>query len=376
MDFGLSEDQELLQQSAREFLARECTPSIVRAAADDGSGMAAPLEKKISEMGWPGLLIPESYGGLGLHQLEMAILLAELGRCPAPGPFLFSALLATAAILEAGSLQQKRGWLPRLARGECLGTVAVLEASDRLDPAGVETRAKRSGAAYRLTGKKLFVPYAAPADFVVTAARTSAAAEGITLFLLDPRTPGVHIRPLHSIDRTRRIYELELCAVEVPKEAALGPLDGGWKTIQRLIDLAVVGLAADSFGGAEKVLELAVEYSKTRQQFGRPIGSFQAIKHIAAEMVAEIEPARSLLWYAAYAQDALRRDATRAASMAKASLSDIYARAANRAVQIHGGIGFTWEHDLHYWFKRAKWNELAFGDPAFHRERVATVSGF
>jgi alkylation response protein AidB-like acyl-CoA dehydrogenase len=375
VDFGLSEDQELLQQSAREFLTRECPPSIVRAAAE-GNAASDSLDAKIAAMGWPGLLIPETYGGLGLRILDMAIVLAELGRCAAPGPFLFSALLATTALSEAGDRAQKRTWLPRLASGQTIGTLALLEESDRLDAAGVQARARRSGSAYRLTGTKMFVPYATRAELMVTACRTSADAAGVSLFLVDPRAPGVHVRPIETIDRTRQTHVVELRGVEIPKDAMLGGVGAGWKVVERLIDLALVGLAADSFGGAEKVLEMAVEYSKMRQQFGRPIGSFQAIKHIAAEMVAEIEPARSLLWYAAHAQDALRRDASRAASMAKASLSEIYSRSANRAVQIHGGIGFTWEHDIHYWFKRAKWNELAYGDPAHHRERVATASGF
>jgi len=164
--------------------------------------------------------------------------------------------------------------------------------------------------------------------------------------------------------------------VAVDREDVLGRVGGAWPVLARLLDLAAVGLAADALGGAEQVLDMAVAYAKTREQFGRPIGSFQAMKHMAAEMVADIEPSRSLLWYAAHAQDARPREASRAASMAKASLCDIYARSSNRAVQMHGGIGFTWEHDLHFWFKRAKWNELAFGDPSFHRERVAALGGF
>jgi alkylation response protein AidB-like acyl-CoA dehydrogenase len=377
LDFGLSEEQELLQRSARDFLSEECPPSVLRQAAGSESGASDVLDRKIAEMGWTGLLVPAAYGGLGLGVLDMVIVLAELGRAAAPGPFMFSALLATTAILEAGDRRQKRHWLSRLASGECCATIAFLEESDRLDPAGVAVRAQRAGHGYRLTGKKMFVPYASRAEVLVAACRTSRnGPDGVSLFLVDPRSPGVSIRPLETIDQTRRVAEVELRSVEVPRENVLGEIGGGWKPLARLLDLGALGLAADCFGAAERVLEMAVEYSKTRQQFGRPIGSFQAIKHIAAETVAEIEPARSLLWYAAYAQDALPRDASRAASMAKASLSEICARATNRAVQMHGGIGFTWEHDLHFWFKRSKWNELAFGDPNFHRERVAALSRF
>jgi alkylation response protein AidB-like acyl-CoA dehydrogenase len=377
LHFGLSEEQELLQRSARDFLAAECTPAVVREAAQESSGVSEALERKMVEMGWAGLLVPAAYGGLGLGVLDMAILLAELGRAAAPGPFLFSALLATTTILNAGDGRQKRAWLNRLASGECSASIAVLEESDRLDPDGVSARARRSGARVRLTGKKMFVPYADRADVLITACRTSGnGPDGISLALVNPRSPGVRIRPLVSVDRTRRLFEVEMRAVEIPREDVLGRTGDGWKVLARLLDLGALGLAADSFGIAERVLGLSVEYSKIRHQFGRPIGSFQAIKHMAAEMVAEIEPARSLLWYAAHAQDALPRERGRAASMAKASLSEVAARAANRAVQIHGGIGFTWEHDLHFWFKRAKWNELAFGDPSFHRERVAGLSDF
>jgi alkylation response protein AidB-like acyl-CoA dehydrogenase len=378
MDFGLSADQELLQKSARDFLARECPPSVVRQAAQASSGSSERLDRRMAEMGWPGLLVPESYGGLALGMLDAAVLIGELGRAAVPGAFLFSAVLATRAIVMAGSRAQKQAWLPKLASGQATATIAWLEASDRLDPPGVRTRARRVTSGYRIHGTKLFVPYAHSADVLITACRTAGGdgASGITLFLVDRRSPGLTIRVLDTIDRTRRVCEVELHNIEAGREHVLGTVGGGWPLIAKTLDVAAVALAADALGGAERVLEMAVGYSKTREQFGRPIGSFQAIKHMAAEMVSEIEPARSLLWYAAHAQDERKREATRAAAMAKASLCDIFARSANRAVQMHGGIGFTWEHDLHLWFKRAKWNELAFGDPSYHRERVATLSAF
>jgi alkylation response protein AidB-like acyl-CoA dehydrogenase len=378
MDFGLSEDQEMLQRTARDFLARQCSPAVVRQAAQTPAGASEAIEREIAELGWTGLLVPEDYGGLGLGMLDVAVLLGELGRVAAPGPFLFSAVLATQAIVTAGSRRQKQEWLPKLARGQATATVALLEESDRLDPPGVRARARRLGADYGLTGIKLFVPYANTADLLITVCRSAAGEgpSGITLFLLDRRAPGVTVRLLETIDHTRRLCEVEMCNVRVGREQVLGPVGRAWPIVAKLLDVAAVALAADALGGSERVLDMAVSYSKTREQFGRPIGSFQAIKHMAAEMVAEVEPARSLLWYAAHAQDALPREASRAASMAKASLCDIFARAANRAVQMHGGIGFTWEHDLHLWFKRAKWDELAFGDPSYHRERVATLSGF
>jgi alkylation response protein AidB-like acyl-CoA dehydrogenase len=378
MEFGLSDDQEVLQRSAREFLAAECPPAVVRQAAENADGVSRALEQKLAEMGWTGVLVPTAHGGLGLSVFEAVLLAIEIGRHAAPGPFLFSSILATAAIIAAGNRAQKKRWLPHLASGERTATVALFEEDDRLDPAGVRCGARRFGSSHRLRGRKLFVPYAASADWIVVAARSSGkdGEAGVSLFLVDRDAPGLSIEPLASFDRTRRFYELTFRDVDVPADQALGPIGAAWSTIARLHDFGALVLAADGLGGSERVLEMAVAYSKTREQFGRAIGSFQAIKHIAAEMVADIEPARSLVWYAGYAQDASVREAARAASMAKASLSEIYARSANRAVQMHGGIGFTWEHDIHFWFKRAKWNELAFGDAAYHRERVAALGRF
>jgi alkylation response protein AidB-like acyl-CoA dehydrogenase len=375
VDFGLSDEQELLQATARDVLTREVPPGVVRETAESPQGTNESLDRKLAELGWTGLLIPESHGGLGLGTLEMAILLAEFGRAAVPGPYFASAILAATALIHAGDRQQKKHWLPKIATGEATATIAVLEKDDRLDAGGVHARARRSRSGYRLDGTKLFVPYAHVADLLIVAGRTARDA-GVTLFLVDPRVSGVTIRPLETIDRTRRVSEVELRGVEVGREHVLGRVGGGWTTVATVFDVAAVALAADALGGSERVLQMAVDYSKTREQFGRPIGSFQAIKHLAAEMVADVEPARSLVWYAAHARDAIPRDASRAASMAKASLCDIYSRSANRAVQMHGGIGFTWEHDIHFWFKRAKWNEVAYGDSSFHRERVAALSGF
>jgi alkylation response protein AidB-like acyl-CoA dehydrogenase len=376
MDFGLNEDQELLQRSAAEFLASECPPSFVREVARDEEGFPRGLYRQMAELGWCGLIVPEAYGGAGLTMLDLTVLAEQLGRAVVPGPF-FSNLLATLALLNGGTSAQKKAWLPRLAAGEAVGTLAWLEAGDRLDADGITARARKSGKTYRLSGAKLFVTDAHVADLIVAAFRSGARGEnGITLFLVPRETPGLTIAPLRSIDLTRRPMEVRFDDVELPAAAVLGAEGKGWKTLARVFDAAAMTLAADSLGGSERALEMAVEYAKLREQFGRTIGSFQAVKHMLAEMVSEIEPARSLVWYGAYAYDAVPRDAARAAAMAKACLSDVYSRVTNRAVQIHGGIGFTWEHDIHMWFKRAKWNEFAFGDATYHRERVAQLAKF
>ena len=377
MDFGLSEDQELLQRTAAEFLGAECPPSFVRQVTRDEEGFPRALYRQMADLGWFGLIVPEDYGGAGLRLIDLALLAEQLGRAIVPGPFFSSAVLTTLAILHGGSRAQKRTWLPRLAAGDAVGALAWLDASERLDPGGIAARARRVGKSFRLSGQKLFVTDAHVADLIVAAFRTATSgAAGVTLFLVPRDTPGVTVRPLPSIDLTRRPMEVRFEDVELPAGAVLGAEHRGWHTLARVFDAAAVALAADSLGGAERALEMAVEYAKVREQFGRPIGSFQAIKHMAAEMVSEVEPARSLAWYAAYAYDGLPRDASRAAAMAKACLGDVYSRTTNRAVQIHGGIGFTWEHDLHFWFKRAKWNELAFGDSTYHRERLAQLARF
>jgi alkylation response protein AidB-like acyl-CoA dehydrogenase len=376
MDFGLNEEQELLQQSAREFLARECPPAFVREVAESADGYPRALYRTIAGLGWSGLIVPEAYGGAGLSMLDMALLLEEIGRAMLPGPFM-SSLLASQALLAGGSTAQRKTWLPRLASGDAVVTVAFTEANDRLDADGVTARAKRTRDGFRLQGTKMFVADAEVADALIVPCRTGGkGAEGVTVFIVPRDAPGMTVKPLPTIDITRRSTEVALVDVTVPKAAVLGGEGKGWRVLSRVQDAACVALAADSLGGAEKTLELAVEYAKVREQFGRPIGSFQAVKHMAAEMVSEIEPSRALVWYAAYAFDALPREASRAASMAKARLSEVYMRAADRAVQIHGGIGFTWEHDMHLWFKRAKWNEYALGDAGYHRERVAQLAKF
>jgi alkylation response protein AidB-like acyl-CoA dehydrogenase len=377
IDFGLSEDQEALARAAREFLARECPPALVRETAKLPDGLPAGLYARMAELGWMGLVVPEAEGGLGLGTLELALVMEELGRVVAPGPFLGTQLVI-AALLRAGSAAQRQAWLPRLVAGEVHGALAYLEESDRHDPAGVTLRGRRMRDGYRLGGTKVFVPGVPGAQLLLVAARTrpGTGAAGVSLFLVERGARGVRARPQETIDLTRRIGELELRDVAVERGALLGKEGGGWPVLARLLDLAALGIAADSLGGAARALEMAVEYSKVRHQFGRPIGSFQALKHMAAEMVADVEPSRSLVWYAAYALDRRPREAARAVAMAKARLGDVYSRTVNRAVQMHGGIGFTWEHDLHLWFKRAAWNEVAYGDPRHHRDRLAEIDAY
>jgi alkylation response protein AidB-like acyl-CoA dehydrogenase len=367
MDFGLSDEQQQLKESARAFLSGECPTTFVRKTMATEDGYPRELYAHIAQLGWTGLIVPEKFGGAGLGMLDMAMILEEGGYAAMPGPFLFSSVLAASALKLSGSEQLNSKWLTALAEGKAIGTVAVVESAGSIDARDINAIAMKGGAGWRLNGSKMFVPYANVADFIVVAAKKDS---DIFLFVVDTKSPGVTIRSMKNLDLTRRVSSVEL------KSAPAERLKGGTDLFAKLIDVAAVAVAADSLGGIERALEMAVDYSKVREQFGKPIGSFQALKHAAAEIVADLEPARAMLWYAAYAQDIGAADASRTAAMAKARLCDVYSRGTDRAVLMHGGIGFTWEHDMHLWFKRARFNESYFGSPSFHRERVATLGTY
>jgi alkylation response protein AidB-like acyl-CoA dehydrogenase len=368
IDFGLSEEQESLARNAREKLASACSPAVVRAAMASADGLPAPLYAQMGELGWMALAVPEKMGGVGLGTLELCLLFEELGRAAAPGPFLATQLVIH-ALVEAGTSAQRSRLLPSLMAGTSFATLASREP----DGEGVELVVRRSKPGYRLRGTKLFVPEAQVAHTLLVAGRSGG---GVSLFLVPADAQGLRIRTLESVDRTRRLAEVVLDDVSVPRTALLGREGTGDRLLARLEDLGALAIAAEALGGAARVLELSVEYSGMREQFGRKIGSFQALQHMAAEMVAEIEPSRSLVWYAAYCFDHRPREAPRAVSIAKARLGDVYPRATRRAVEMHGGIGFTWEHDLHLWFKRSLADAPAFGDPSFHRERIARLDRY
>jgi alkylation response protein AidB-like acyl-CoA dehydrogenase len=364
MDFGLSEEQQQLKESARAFLSGECPTTVVRKIMASEDGYPRELYGQIARLGWCGLVVPEEFGGAGLGMLDMAMILEEGGYAAMPGPFLFSSVLAASALKLGGSKEINAKWLAPLAEGKVVGTVAVVERAGSIEGADIDASAKKIGAGWRINGIKMFVPYGNVADFMVVAAKNDAGE--ILLFVVDAKASGVTTRALKNLDLTRRVSSVEL-------KDAPGELLGGENLFDTLIDVASIAIAADSLGGTERALEMAVEYSKVREQFGKPIGSFQALKHAAAEIVADIEPARALVWYAAYRADG---KCSREASMAKARLCDIYSRGTDSAVLMHGGIGFTWEHDMHLWYKRARFNESYFGSPGYHRERVAVLGDY
>ena len=375
MNFGFNEEQELLRNTARKFFENECGSETVRRLMETPEGISAELWKKLAEQGWLGLIYPEQYDGTGLGLVDLVVLMEEMGRAVAPGPYFSTVLLGGLAILEAGGDAQKKEWLPRIAAGDKRVALAWMEPSAQLGPAGVTLTAVKRGETFSLSGTKLFVHDAHTADALVVAARTrpGAGADGVSLFLLPKGTKGLEVTLLPTMDQTRKLCEVACSDVTVGADALLGAAGAGWAPLSRVLDRATVALCAEMCGGAQKVLDMTVEYAKIRQAFGRPIGSYQGVKHRAADMLVDVENSKSITYYAAWALDENSPEAPLAVSMAKAYVSDAYRRVAAGGIQLHGGIGFTWEHDLHLYFKRAKGSEFTFGDATHHRERVAQL---
>jgi alkylation response protein AidB-like acyl-CoA dehydrogenase len=353
MRFALSEDQVLLQDSLTKALASLSPLERVRRFADGGETSAPDIWAGLAEMGLPGLLVPEEHGGLGLGMLEAALAAEALGRVAAPTPFLGTAVLAPLALTLPGADAQRREWLPKLAAGEITVGAAISEPI-----AGAREGAGVSADGGKLTGKALFALDAPGADLLVVADR----AGGLHL------ARGQAGAPLPSIDATRPLTELTFA--ETPAEALASS-----QALERLRDAAWIVLAADTLGAAQTMLDRAVDYAKERKQFGRTIGSFQAVKHLCAEMAAELEPARALVWYAAYAFDHAPDEAPLMAAHAKAHLSEIGRFIARTATEVHGGIGMTDLLGLHYWFKRIGQNRQLLGGPERVREIAARMQG-
>ena len=376
MNFGFSEEQELLRATARKFFENECTSTFVRDRMAEPAGVTDEFWTKLAEQGWLGLIYPEEHGGSALGFVDLTVLMEEMGRASMPGPFFSTVLLGGLAVLEAGSAAQKKEWLTKVAAGQAKLALAWTEPNARWDAAGVTVTARESGGGFTLSGTKLFVLDAHLADAIVVVARTRESArpeEGVTLFLVPRGAAGVDVKLLPTMDQTRKQCEVTLKDVRVPADAVLGAKDGGWAPLQRVVDRATVALCAEMCGGAQRVLDMTTEYAKIRIAFGRPIGAYQGVKHRAADMLVEVENGKSLTYYAAWAVDENSPEAPLAVSMAKAYVSDAFRRVAGAGIQLHGGIGFTWEHDLHLYFKRAKNSEFTFGDATYHRERVAQL---
>jgi alkylation response protein AidB-like acyl-CoA dehydrogenase len=370
MLFGLTETQHTLKNTVRKFLAAECPPAEVRKMMDTGTGFDAALWKKMAEQGWTGIIFPEEYGGFGMGMVEMVATLEEMGRALLPGPYFSTVLMAGTVLDAAGDEAQKEKYLAPICRGDAKATVAFLEESASWDPAGVHLKASSSGAGYTLDGVKLFVPDAAVADFIICVARLGGE---LALFIVPANSQGLRITYMPTIDVTRKLYEVSFKNVAIAREDLLASGPGAQSALKRARDIATVGLVAEMTGGMQRLLEVTVEYAKTRKQFGRPIGQFQAVQHQCADMLLYTESSRSAAYYAAWALHEGISEAHLSVSVAKAYASDAYREVGNRAIQVHGGMGFTWENDVHFYYRRAKASEIAFGDATYHRERVAQM---
>jgi alkylation response protein AidB-like acyl-CoA dehydrogenase len=371
MNLAFSDEQEQLRDSVRSFLEAKSPSVEVRRLMDTEDGYDPGVWDQMSrELQLQGLHIPEEFGGQGFTFVELGIVLEEMGRALLCSPYFSTTVLAANAILNAGNAEQQAELLPGIATGSTIATLAFTEPNGRWDPSGIELEASQSENGYALDGCKSFVIDGHRADLIVVAARLEGTQgqEGISFFTVDGDAAGLSRTSLPTMDQTRKQARLDFRAVQA---RPLGDLGRGWPFLAKTLDQAAVALSNEMMGGAQKVLETSVDYAKTRVQFGRPIGSFQAIKHKCTDMLVEVEAGKSAAYYAAWIAAEDTAELPLAASLAKAYCSDAYFHCAAENIQIHGGIGFTWEHDAHLYFKRAKSSQLLFGDGIYHRELVA-----
>jgi alkylation response protein AidB-like acyl-CoA dehydrogenase len=369
MEFDLNEIQKLFQRSARELFSQECPSVLVRETTEKDVPHAENIWKHLVDQGWTGLIFPEEIGGLGLGMVEMAVAFEEMGRALVPGPYLSTVPLAGTALLAAGSSAASK-YLRAIADGTARATVALLEEGAAWDLSSVALPAAEAENGLTLNGKKLFVTDAGEVDLIITAAKSRA---GLVLAAVNPKSPGVTINPMPSIDSLRPLYEVVFDGVVVPGADVLAEGRTAVSALENCIDVGTLALAAEMLGGMQWILDATVEYAKTRKQFGKPIGQFQAVQHHCANMLLMTESTRSAVYYAAWVVGNDPALAPLAISMAKAYASDCYREVGNLGIQVHGGIGFTWDHEIHFYYKRAKASELMFGDAIYHRERIARI---
>jgi alkylation response protein AidB-like acyl-CoA dehydrogenase len=371
MNFGFTEDQNQIRKSASDFVARESSLERIRALQTDPQGYSDSHWRTIAENGWAGAVLPEEHGGIGLGYCDLICITEEFGKGLLPEPLIPFAVLGGSAILYGGAEAQKAAMLPQVSEGTLKLAFAAYETSGRYNLAHVESTATDTGSGYKITGEKILVENAAAADKILATARTSGDTndrEGISLFAINPKAPGVTLTPVETIDRRPRSV-VKLDGVSVDADALIGSQGDAIDAVERAVDCATVALCAEMVGGMQSALEMTVAYSHERVQFGVPIGSFQAVKHKAADMFMHLEMARSSMYYAAMAEDHDLPDRRAAISAAKTMCSNAYVAVTKEAIQLHGGIGFTDEHNIHFFYKRAIAAAASYGDAAFHRER-------
>ena len=376
MDFEFTESQQILRKTARDFLEAECPKTLVREMELDERGYLPQLQRKMADLGWYGLIFPEKYGGADADFTDLVALLEEMGRALLPSPFFSTVVLGGMPILEIGSEQQKQKFLPKVAKGEINLTMALTEPDSWYDADSIKVQATTDRDGYVVNGVKLFVPYAHVADFMICVARTKSAQmtqEGISLFIIDSKNSGITCNVLGTIAMNKQC-EVVFDNARVPADSILGELHHGWAYIEKLLQKATVALCAEMIGGAQKVLEMTLDYTKQRVQFGHTIGSFQIIQSHCVEMLTLLEDSR-LLTYEAGWKLSRGLACAKEVSMAKARTSESYQAITAMAHEVHGGVGFDMEYDLNLYFRRAKSVETMFGDTDFHREKIATELG-
>ena len=371
MDFSLSEEQEMLKRSARDFLEKECPKTLVREMAEDEKGYSPQLWHKMAELGWQGLAFPTDYGGAGGSFLDLIILLEEMGRALLPSPFFATVVLGGLSILEAGSKEQKERFLPKVASGDVLLTLAITELGARYEADLIKTTATPNQDDFIINGTKLFVPYAHVADYLVCVTRTDKAKadEGVTTFVVNAKSPGITCTPLQTIGRDKQC-EVSFENTTASKQDILGKLNSSWADIKNVLQKATIALCAEMNGGTQQVLEMTVNYAKERIQFGRPIGSFQAIQHRCADMLIALEVSQVLTYEAAW-KISQGLPCTMEVSIAKAHASESYRQATWTGTQVHGGVAYIEDHDMPLYYRRAKAAEVTLGDVDIHREMIA-----
>lgn len=371
MDFSLSEEQQMIRNSARDFLATECPKAVIRRIEASETGHDPEIWKKMADLGWMGLALPEEYGGAGMKLLDLAVLVEEFGRAAMPGPFVSTVVLGAIPIAEFGSEEQKKAVLPRVAAGEMILTMALWEPEVNEDARFVAARAIKQGARYVLTGTKLFVPYALVADSLLVVARTGGKPgdeKGLTVFIVSAKTSGIGLTPLKTIAGDRQ-FEVALNGVSVASGDVLGTVNEGWEIIRAVLTKATAIQCAEMVGGAQQELEMTAEYAKTRVQFDRPIGSFQAVQHRMADMFIDMVGARWTTYQAIWkVSEGL--PAEKELAMAKAFANVACQRIAFGAQGIHAGVGVDMDHDLQFYFRRQKAFDLKNGTTSFHLKTV------
>ncbi len=375
MNFAFSDEQEELRRTIRRFMEERSPSAEVRRLMETTEGYDPVVWKQLShELALPGIAIPEAYGGQGFGPVELGVVLEEMGRALFGGPFFPTVCLAATAIQLAGSEEQKSELLPGIASGDTIATAAFAEPNGRWDETGITSEATSDDGSFVLTGTKSFVLDGHNADLILVAARQpgTSGVDGVGLYVVDGGADGLTRAALDTIDMTRKQARLEFAGV---KARPLGEHGSAWPALSKTLDLAAVYLSSEMTGGAQACLDMSVDYAKNRIQFGRPIGAFQAIKHKCADMLLRVESAKAASYYGLWSAAEDDAELPVVASLAKAYCSDAYFFCATENIQVHGGMGFTWEHDAHLYFRRAKSSELLLGDAAYHRELLAQRLG-